>query len=233
MADEARKLLILGTGGNCLDILDIVLDINQAVGRVVWEPLGFLDDDPARRGYEFQGLKVLGPLAAVRDLPDSRLISGIGSPFNHRDKPAILAKTGAGPEGFATLVHPTATLSRWASLGAGCVLFPQVAVHSGARLGDQVIVLTGGVINHDCLVGDYSCLASGVRLSGGVEVGSCCYLGSASAVRGNLKIGPGSLVGLGSAVVSDVPPDSVVAGNPARPLRSNAAPGRQGPRQPF
>ena len=233
MTRDPQKILILGTGGNCRDILDIILDINAAAGRALWEPAGFLDDDQAQWGRQVCGLPVRGALSASVRQSGCLLVNDIGSPFNHRDKPAILAKTGAGPERFATLVHPTATLSRWASLGAGCVLFPQVAVHSGARLGDQVIVLTGGVINHDCLVGDYSCLASGVRLSGGVEVGSCCYLGSASAVRGNLKIGPGSLVGLGSAVVSDVPPDSVVAGNPARPLRSNAAPGRQGPRQPF
>jgi acetyltransferase-like isoleucine patch superfamily enzyme len=50
-----------------------------------------------------------------------------------------------------------------------------------------------------------------------VEAG--CYLGQGCTVRQELRIGAGSLVGMGAVVVRDVPPGSVVAGNPARRLR--------------
>ena len=219
MAGRARKILILGTGGNCRDVLDIILDINAAAGRTLWEPLGFLDDDPARQGREFCGLPVHGPLSEAARFPDCQLANIIGSPFNHRKKPQVAAKTGAAPERFATLVHPTAVVSRWAELGPGCVLFPHVCVHNGARLGAQVIVLSGCVINHDDVIGDYTFMASGARVSGEVEVGDCCYLGTGCLIKGNLCIGRGSLVGMGSVVIRDVAPDSVVAGNPARLLR--------------
>ncbi|MBI5520984.1 MAG: acetyltransferase [Desulfarculus sp.] len=220
MAAGPQKILILGTGGNCRDVVDILLDINAAAGRTLWEPAGFLDDDQARWGQEVCGLKVHGPLNAAPRFGDCLLVNIIGSPLNHRRKPEIAAKTGLGPERFATLVHPTAVVSRWASLGAGCVLFPQVCVHNGVRLDAQVIVLAGGVINHDTVVGDYTFMASGARISGQVKVGACCYLGSNSVIRGGLKIGRGSLVGMGGVVIKDVPTDSVVAGNPARLLRA-------------
>lgn len=220
---DAQKILILGTVGNCRDILEIILDINAAAGRNLWRPVGFLDDDQALWGQEICGLPVLGPLSQAQRLGNCLLVNGIGSPFNHRHKPDILAKTGAGPRRFATLVHPTARVSRWSVLGPGCVLFPQVCVHHGARLGAQVMVLSCSIINHDDLIGDYTCIASGVCISGGVKVGRCCYLGSSCAIRGYLDIGEGSLVGLGSAVIKDVPPNSVVAGNPARLLRDYPA----------
>ncbi|MFH1059301.1 MAG: NeuD/PglB/VioB family sugar acetyltransferase [Pseudomonadota bacterium] len=217
--DETRRLLILGAGGNCVDILDIVLDLNAAAGRTVLEPAGWLDDDEALHGQRLHGLEVLGPLALAKQMPDCLLVNGIGSPHNHLRKPAIVAKTGAGPERFATLVHPLASVSRFACLSPGAVLFPGVAVHSGAVVGAQVIALANSVINHDDLIGDYVCIASGVSLSGGVAVGPRAYVGSGATVRGNLGIGEGALVGMGAVVVADVEPFAVVAGNPARVIR--------------
>jgi acetyltransferase-like isoleucine patch superfamily enzyme len=46
-----------------------------------------------------------------------------------------------------------------------------------------------------------------------------CYLGQACAIKQYLRIGRGSLIGMGSVVVRDVPPNSVMVGNPARKLR--------------
>jgi len=44
-------------------------------------------------------------------------------------------------------------------------------------------------------------------------------IGSGSTILCNVKIGENAIVGAGSVVTKDVPPDSVVAGNPARVLR--------------
>jgi UDP-2-acetamido-3-amino-2,3-dideoxy-glucuronate N-acetyltransferase len=41
-------------------------------------------------------------------------------------------------------------------------------------------------------------------------------IGSGSTVLGNVTIGENAIVGAGSVVTKDVPPDSIVAGNPAR-----------------
>jgi acetyltransferase-like isoleucine patch superfamily enzyme len=45
-------------------------------------------------------------------------------------------------------------------------------------------------------------------------------IGSGSTILSNLVIGESSIVGAGSMVTRDVPPDSIVAGNPAKILRS-------------
>jgi acetyltransferase-like isoleucine patch superfamily enzyme len=44
-------------------------------------------------------------------------------------------------------------------------------------------------------------------------------IGSGSTILANIKIGENALVGAGSVVTKDVPPNSIVAGNPARVLR--------------
>jgi acetyltransferase-like isoleucine patch superfamily enzyme len=44
-------------------------------------------------------------------------------------------------------------------------------------------------------------------------------IGSGSTILSNITIGENALVGAGSVVTKDVPPNSIVAGNPARVLR--------------
>ena len=45
-------------------------------------------------------------------------------------------------------------------------------------------------------------------------------IGSGSTILSNLVIGENAIVGAGSVVTHDVPPNTIVAGNPARVLRS-------------
>jgi len=55
-----KKLIILGTAGSSIDILDTILDINRVSPE--FECLGFLDDNSTYHGKEFFGHKVLGSL---------------------------------------------------------------------------------------------------------------------------------------------------------------------------
>lgn len=213
------ELIVLGAGRGAVELLDLVADVNDAAGRERFRPVGFLDDDVARHGARIEGLPILGRLADAHRFPAALFANAIGSPANHRHRDAIVARTGLGPERFATIVHPSASVSRASRLGPGTVLFPHVTVRSHALLGQGVLVLANAVVEHDAVIGDHSCVASGAGLAGGVRVGRCCYLGANCSVIGNVAIGDRALVGMGAVVLHDVAPDTVVVGNPARLLR--------------
>ena len=57
---------------------------------------------------------------------------------------------------LATLIHPTAVISKNAEIGAGCIIEPYVVVHRATVLGKACIVNAGAVINHDSVVGVFS-----------------------------------------------------------------------------
>lgn len=57
-----------------------------------------------------------------------------------------------------------------------------------------------------------------------VVVRSGASIGSGSTILCGVTIGENAIVGAGSVVVRDVPPRTVVAGNPARPLRTLPVP---------
>ena len=61
---------------------------------------------------------------------------------------------------------------------------------------------------------DYKYLNATIIVEDGV------WLGAGSIILPNVRIGKNSVVGAGSVVTRDVPPFSIVAGNPARLLRT-------------
>jgi acetyltransferase EpsM len=210
-----KSLVILGTGGNCLDILDAVQAINRHTHQ--FDVLGFLDDNPDTHTQPFGGHPVHGPLSLASRFEDAHFVNGIGSTRSYLAKPALTEALGIDIGRFATLVHPTAVISPGATLKSGTVILANATVCANARMGHHGLVLPNCVVSHDCHLDDYAILASGTVLCGNVTLQKSCYIGAGSVVLEGLTVGAGSLVGAGSVVTRDVPPHTIVAGNPARP----------------
>lgn len=214
-------IILLGPGGNVVDIVDMIEDINRASGPR-YELLGFLDNRPEAAGRSIEGYPVLGPYAEAARLagrfPDALFSTWLGSTDSYLRRPAVLAGLGLPAERFATLVHPSSYVSRRARLGRGVVVFQNCTITNNATLGDHVVVLPQTVISHDDTIGDYTAITGGVAIAGHVTIGPRCYLGTNCSIHHGVTVGEGSLVGMGSVVLHDVPPFQVVVGNPARRL---------------
>lgn len=215
-----KKIIILGTGGNSIDILEMLGDINAAKGELVYDCAGLLDDDAKQWGSEILGVRVLGALETASEYADCDFVNGIAGINSFRKKRDIIARTRIPLERFATIVHPSASVSRSARLGHGGVLFAHVTVASNVVIGNHVMILPNSVLSHDDSVGDYSSIAGAAAISGKVRIGQSCYIGSNASIKEGLTIGDGALIGMGSVVLGDVAENCVVVGNPARVLRN-------------
>lgn len=208
MPQPPRDLLILGCGPHSAEMAEIVERINHATPT--WRLLGFISPDGKGVGTERSGYSVLGGPEALDTYPNAYVV-----PDNEWPRNSALPQ-----ERLVSLIDPSAFVSRTATVGAGCVLYPHCFVGLNARLGQRVFALSGCIINHDDVLEDNVVLASGVTLAGSVHVEAGCYLGQSATVRQYLRIGAGSTLGMGTVVIRDVPPRSVMVGNPARVLRT-------------
>lgn len=206
-----RDLLILGTGVHALEMAEIVERVNRAAPA--WNLLGYIAPDEKQVGQSLNGVPVLGTKAVLAKYPSAGLV-----PCNEggwKDMPDLPRHQ------LVSLIDPSVFVSWTAKIGAGCVFYPGCYIGLNAKIGDFVFCLSGVVVNHDNVIENGVVMASGVTLAGVVHVEPDCYLGQSCTIRQYLKIGRHSLIGMGAVIVKDVPPNSVMVGNPARKIRDN------------
>ena len=209
-----KNLVILGAGAHGKVLVDLVQQMSG------FRLVGLLDDDPAKIGTSVLGSPVLGPIQQLQSLSRQAHISSVtlGTGDNCLRRGWFDAVRKAKLEA-ATLVHPSAIISRHVKLGVGVVALAAVVVNAGAVISDDVCLNTGCRIDHDCKLGKHSHIFPSATLTGGVEVGPYATVGAGAVIHPYRKIGCNAYVGAGAVVTADVGDNEVVAGNPARLLR--------------
>lgn len=213
----ARPLLLVGAGGLARETLAAARTMPDA-----FDPLGFLDDDPARHGSHVDGLPVLGPSDLVHSTPDAFVLLCVGNPARPTVRLDVAARLALPASRYATLVHPAASVAVGTELGPGCVFLAGAVITAAQQVGAHVVAMPHVLLTHDDEVGDGVTFAGRATLSGSVHVGRCAYLGAGALVRQGLKIGDAAVIGMGAVVLTDVPPGETWVGNPARPLRTES-----------
>jgi sugar O-acyltransferase (sialic acid O-acetyltransferase NeuD family) len=204
-------LLIFPCNGNAIEALDSLGHTHHL--------LGFVDDTPEKQGTVVHGYTVYSRDALAR-WPQAPILAVAGSPASYLSRRQIIEGLGLSANRFATLIHPTASISPLARVGRNVLIMAGVVITSNAVIGDHVCVLPNTVIHHDVVVGSWSLIGSNVTIAGGTAIGDNCYIGSGSSVINNIRVGERALVGLGSNVVRSVNVDAKIAGNPAREISS-------------
>lgn len=120
---------------------------------------------------------------------------------------------------LATLVFPTAVISEYAHVGAGCIVRHQAIVSPQVKLGRNCVISDNAYIGHDSVVGDHTYVSPGVNVNGSVTIGKACFIGTGAVIIPGRRIGDACTVGAAACVTKDVADGLTVAGVPARSLQ--------------
>ncbi len=122
---------------------------------------------------------------------------------------------------------------------------PGAIIREQVEIGKNAVIMMGAILNIGAVVGEGSMIDMGAVLGGRATVGKNCHVGAGAVLAGVIepasatpviveddvliganavviegcRIGRGAVVAAGAVVVSDVAPNTVVAGCPARVIK--------------
>ena len=135
---------------------------------------------------------------------------------------------------------PMADLTKY-----NCRIEPGAIIRDMVEIGDNCVIMMGAVLNIGAVIGEKTMIDMNVVVGGRAVVGSNCHIGAGTVLAGvieppsaqpviidddvmiganvvileGVKVGKGAVIAAGSVVISDVEPNTVMAGIPAKPLK--------------
>ena len=106
---------------------------------------------------------------------------------------------------FNSVVPPSTSIGRESKFAYGGI---GVVIHSQAKIGARVII------------GQNVTIGRQLTPNGVPEIGNNVYISAGARVLGNIKIGDNVIIGANSVVIKSVPSNCIVAGVPAKVIKT-------------
>lgn len=128
-------------------------------------------------------------------------------------------------------IEPGAIIREQVEIGANAVIMMGAILNIGAAVGSNTMIDMGAILGGRATVGKNCHIGAGAVLAGVIEPASATpvvvennvLVGANAVVLEGVRIGENSVVAAGAVVLSDVPPNVVVAGAPARIIKEKDA----------
>lgn len=204
------KLVVIGAGGHSKVIQDIVI----ASGR--YSIYAILDDAISKTMVKEKVIYSNVNYIEELDLKNYFFVVAIG---DNQVRKKLVEKLSISNERYATIIHPSAVISKSSKLGAGTVIMPNATINADSVIGSHSIINTHAVVEHDNVLNEFVHISPGSVLSGGVTVNKETHLGSGSIVIPGKEIGARSVIGAGAVVTKDIPDEVTAVGVPAKVIK--------------
>ena len=209
MQAARRNLLIVGAGGFGREVLSYIEDDNP-----LFDVKGFLDSRPDALDATPRSVPILGDPLSYVPQPGDVFMAALGDPRMRFKFTATLRDVHHVD--FATVVHPSANVSRHARMRHGCIIAPRVGISVDVDIGEFSCIQEYSVIGHDARIADWCQINSHCTIAGGARIGSFTTIHPNCVVTSGAVIGEGVTVAAGSVVMGRIPDGITVLGNPAR-----------------
>ncbi|MBU0638222.1 MAG: acetyltransferase [Planctomycetes bacterium] len=204
---------------------DVVIYGASGLGRLAYDTLlqggkyrtvGFLDSDTTKHGHEVDGLPVFGGLEQLERLLKQGVTGGLVAIGDNRTRVRIAEQLRAAGVTLVSAIHPLSSISPSAQVGEHVILAARVTICVHAVIGPHCVLSAGTIVEHDNVLGSGVFLHPAVRLAGTVTVEDYATIGIGAAVIPGRRIRSGAHVEPGAVVITDVPPNTIIGGVPAR-----------------
>ncbi|MCH8012537.1 MAG: acetyltransferase [Candidatus Marinimicrobia bacterium] len=203
---DKEKIAIIGAGGFGNEVYHL-LDKDK------FEPIGFIDNNNLKENLPFS---VIGNEDVMSTLMENyQFASCVIAIGNIKKRQKIYSKIGGMKLRFPQIIH-SSIQSHSADIGEGTIIYPNVVIMNGCKVGKFSLINSGVTFGHDVLIGDFCNINPGVHLAGKITIGDGSFIGIGASIKEDIHIGGNAVIGAGSVVLKDVPDGTTVYGVPAK-----------------
>jgi sugar O-acyltransferase (sialic acid O-acetyltransferase NeuD family) len=120
----------------------------------------------------------------------------------------------------ATVINPSAVMASSSSLGSGSYVNALAAIGGASRIGAFAFVNRSASVGHHAEIADFVSIGPGAVIAGYAQIGTGVTVGAGAVVLPKVRVGSNAVIAAGAVVTKPVEPNSLVAGNPARVVRT-------------
>ncbi|WP_252502004.1 hypothetical protein [Sporosarcina sp. Marseille-Q4943] len=207
-----RTIIIIGAGSLGKMTASILVD-NEIYEK---SSIAFVDDQ-IETGSIILGFPLLGKLSEILiDVEFSQNADFVIAIANNKTRKKIDEKY---PNlNYVNVIHNSAVISKYAKIGTGNIILPNVSVDPEAIIMNHVVLNKNSTIGHNVTMCNYTQACPGTNLGGYID--ECAFLGLGSIVLPNIRIGRNSIIGAGSVVNKEIPDNYVAMGTPCIPVKA-------------
>jgi sugar O-acyltransferase (sialic acid O-acetyltransferase NeuD family) len=136
----------------------------------------------------------------------------------HRQTAALEARKIGFRNSF-NLVDISVSMPRVSTVEDGLFINSGCSIGAGSQFGEFVCINRGTSIGHHVHLERFVSIGPGAVIGAMVRISKGAVVGTGAVILPKINIGENSVVGAGAVVTRDVPPHSLVFGNPARIVR--------------
>lgn len=124
-------------------------------------------------------------------------------------------------------IEPGAVIRDQVEIGDGCVIMMGAMINIGSAIGEGTMIDMNATLGGRATVGKNCHIGAGAVLAGVIEPPSAqpvviedgVVVGANAVILEGVRVGEGAVVAAGAIVTKDVPPNTVVAGTPAKVIK--------------
>jgi len=208
---KKNLIYILGVG----NLTKVYIDIAEECGFYVKELFHYNDEKKGDYIYNIPIIDSNANLLNRNSLKNMQFAVSVG---NNLIRSSLSNRLRALGGEIATLIHPSAIVSKYAKISKGVVIQPNAVIQAGVEIGLDTVISYNVSVTHNSIIGKACYLSAGANIGAYVKVGNNVLIGqNATIISGKVRfIGNNSIIGAGSIVTKEVEENSVIFGNPAR-----------------
>ena len=208
-----KTLIIIGGAGQAKVIID-------SIELLSFEQI-FIEDPWAKSS------QVLGfPVHSVVDVnkySNVEFAIAIGDNYRRWEISKNLSDRCECPR-FATIIHPNASVSKFAQIDPGVIVCAGAFVGPNAHIGENVILNSNSSTDHDCIIEPFGSLGPKATLGGNSTIGFRSAICISATVLHGIKVAQDVVVGASSLVNKSIKnKNSVWYGVPAQMRRERVS----------